>query len=182
MARSRSYWPVVRFLRDRYDLTLGEARAGWRVLRDLFEGDKPTVAELKRHPVISERVARDLVVKRADVFVEPPVAPEKPKGLPGGGDVGQATEEWHVSISYKDKKGRFADLAISVIGPAGAVAKQIKGVVWRALLGHSLDRFKVAGVEWGKQGSKVQEYQAADLPSFKAFAHAATWRIALLGE
>lgn len=177
MARSRSYWPVVRFLRDRYDLTLGEARAGWRVLRDKFEGDKPTVAELKRHPVISQDVARELVVKRADVFEKPPVEKERePKAV-----YAPATEEWHVSISYKDKKGRFADLAVSVIGPAGAVAQQIKGVVWRALLGKPLDRFKVAGVEWEKGGTTT-EYSTADLPSFKSFAHAATWRIALLGE
>lgn len=182
MARSRSYWPVVRHLREKYDLTLGEARSGWRVLRDLFEGDKPTVAELKRHPVVSERVARDLVVKRADVFEKPAVERERePAAL-----APKVEEEWQVSISYKDAKGRYCDLAIHVLGPAGADAKQIRGVVWRALLGHSLDVFTVVGVDWSrswdKGGGSVTQYEQNDLVSFKSFAHSGTWRIALIGE
>jgi hypothetical protein len=196
--RGRSYWKIVREARDRYDLSLPQARAYWRELRDYTEtkqGRRPYATDLARHPKVAKRLAHEVVALRADVFDRPavpkpvprerditpaPVAPPAPKRKP-------EREEWHVSIAY-DGKGGVMDIGVSVIAPAGANAEQVRGAVWRALLGHDLTAFKIAGVDWRKERKDKtgrvdvteKEYAAKDLPSFKSLAHAAKWRVQMI--
>jgi hypothetical protein len=200
MKRGRSYWKIVREARDRYDLSLPQARAYWRELRDYTEtreGRRPYATDLARHPKVAKRLAHEVVARRADVFERPavpkpvprersltpkPVAPPTRKRKP-------AREEWHVSIAY-DGKGGVMDIGVSVMAPAGANAEQVRGAVWRALLGHDLTAFKIAGVDWRKERKDnrgvvsvtEKEYTAAELPSFKSLAHAAKWKVALIEQ
>ncbi|MGH8906839.1 MAG: hypothetical protein ACRD0K_10070 [Egibacteraceae bacterium] len=57
MARSRSYWPVIRDARDRYGLSLAEGRAFWRALRETLDR-APYKVDLDRHPRYAARAAQ----------------------------------------------------------------------------------------------------------------------------
>lgn len=198
MKHGRHYWATYHKLRDQFDLTDTQARAAWRVLRDYTEeadGRRPFAVDIERHPRVAKRVARDVVMRGADVFERPavpkPVPRERgltPAPVPEGTPAAEAEpEEWHVSIAY-DGEGGIMDVGVSVVAPAGANAEQIRGAVWRALLGHDVTAFQISGVDWRKERTDragnvtatEKEYKVEDLPSFKSLAHAAKWKVALI--
>lgn len=73
--RRQSYWATIREVREQHGLSLREARAFWRLLRDYTErvhGRRPYATDLARHPRVSKRLADEA---RTQVMAPPPAPP-----------------------------------------------------------------------------------------------------------